>query len=245
MYKKDRVDRTLIEELRDNQALPHQEKSLDRLTDECSILLIAGSESPAKVLAIVLYHLMANPPMLCRLRKELGTATCDETLPSQSRLEKQPYLTAVMYEGLRLHSGIVARSARIAPNQLRYKEWIISAGTPMSCSSVFVYYNPEVFPEPRAFRPERWLEGTLEGERILPSLKRHLVPFGRGGRSCLGYNLGNAMLHFGIATFAGRYNLELYQTSFENVNLERDWTIPQPQVGSEGVRAMVISKATY
>lgn len=218
---------------------------MTRLADECSILLIAGSETPAKALAIIYYHLIANPSKLLRLRAELKTVMPDfNQIPSQATLEKIPYLSAVIHEGLRLHGGIVARTQRLAPNPLQYREWTIPARTPLSCISAFIHYDPEIYPEPRAFKPERWLEASPDGDRIDQGLKRHFVAFGRGTRNCLGYNLGYAMLYFSIATVVARFDMELFKTSFEDVNLERDWTIPQPRVGSEGVQALVLRKVS-
>ncbi len=246
VYQKiNRDNRTIIEELRDNRNLPPQEKSLTRLADECSILLIAGSETPAKALALIIYHLIANTLKLMRLRAELKAVIPDfKQVPSQATLEKLPYLSAVIYEGLRLHGGIVARSQRLAPNSLQYKEWTIPARTPLSCISAFIHYDPDVYPEPRAFKPERWLQASPDGDRINQGLKHHFVAFGRGTRNCMGYNLGYAMLYYTIATVAARYDMELFKTTFEDVNLERDWTIPQPRMGSEGVRALVIRKVS-
>ena len=240
--KTNREKRTIIEELRDNRTLPPHEKSLTRLADECSILLIAGSETPAKALALIYYHLLANPSKLTRLRAELDTVMPDPNhIPPQTQLEKLPYLSAVIHEGLRLHGGIIARTQRLAPHPLQYNGWIIPARTPMSCISAFIHYDPDVFPEPRAFKPERWLDPSPQGDRINPDLKkRHFVPFGRGTRNCLGYNLGYAMLYLPIAAVMARYDMELFETGFEDVDLERDWTIPQPKVGSEGVRALVL-----
>lgn len=184
---------------------------------------------------------MANPSKLLRLRAELETVMLDfKQMPSQATLEKLPYLSAVIHEGLRLHGGIVARTQRLAPNPLQYKQWTIPARTPLSCISAFVHFDPEIYPEPRAFKPERWLEVSPDGDRINQGLKRYFVAFGRGTRNCLGYNLGYAMLFFTIATVTARYDMQLFKTCFEDVNLERDWTIPQPRLGSEGVRALVL-----
>ncbi len=188
---------------------------------------------------------MANPSAISRLFAELKAVMQDSSqIPSQATLERLPYLSAVIHEGLRLHGGIVARTQRLAPEPLQYKQWTIPARTPMSCISTFIHYDPEIFPEPRTFKPERWLAVSPDGDRINQGLKRHFVPFGRGTRNCLGYNLGNAMLYFNIAAVVRRYDLELFETSFADVNLERDWTIPQPRIGSKGVRAMVLRKRT-
>lgn len=53
--------KTIFEELRDSRKLPDQEKSLDRLTEECFIILILGSETPAKAIALIIYHVMKHP----------------------------------------------------------------------------------------------------------------------------------------------------------------------------------------
>ena len=56
-----RERKTIVEDLRDNEKLPPSEKTLVRLTDEAFVALIAGSESPAKIMALIAYHLMQNP----------------------------------------------------------------------------------------------------------------------------------------------------------------------------------------
>jgi hypothetical protein len=56
-----RTKRTVGEELRDSDKIPLVEKSLDRLTDESYVALIAGSESPGKIIALILYHVMTKP----------------------------------------------------------------------------------------------------------------------------------------------------------------------------------------
>lgn len=50
-----------MESLRDNEKLPPHERSLERLTDEAFVALIAGTETPSKIMALIMYHLMRNP----------------------------------------------------------------------------------------------------------------------------------------------------------------------------------------
>jgi cytochrome P450 len=105
-------------------------------------------------------------------------------------LEQRHYLWAVIHEALRLTPGISHRSARIAREEdLLYKnksgdvEWIIPRGTPIGMTSVINHQDEELFPNPREFRPERWLlpDGTQNH-----ALEKYLIAFGRGSRSCLG-----------------------------------------------------------
>ena len=125
-------------------------------------------------------------------------------------------------------------SARIAPQSIHYKQWTIRAHTPMSCRSPFIHFDPNLSPELRAFKPERWLEASSEGEYINHN---HFVPFARCTRMDLGYNLG-------IIALGSRYSFEPYETDFGGVSFKHDWTCPQPRLDSQGVSAMVIGRAT-
>lgn len=54
--------------------------------------------------------------------------------------------------------------------------------TPVSQSAYFVHMNPQVFPEPESFNPERWIKAAEKGQY----LSRFLVAFSKGSRQCLG-----------------------------------------------------------
>lgn len=188
-------------------------------------------------MALITYHLLANPPALRKLQGEIASVQRreDGSLPL-ALLEALPYFSSVVREGLRLHNGIVARSQRISPHSpVRYKNWIIPAGTPMSCTSIYIHYNSKVFPDPWDFRPERW----MVDDKSKKQLEKHYAPFGRGTRSCLGYSLGLAELYLGLAAVVTRFKMELFETGQKDVELERDWFIPQPSITTKGVRVTV------
>ena len=98
-------------------------------------------------------------------------------------------------------------------------------------------FNPAIFEEPRTFKPERWLE-KADRRR----LQRHLQPFGRGSRNCIGVEVAYAQIY----TFMGRlfapttkFGLQLHDTVFEtDVDLFHDFFIPFPKT-SKGVRVLV------
>jgi cytochrome P450 len=103
-------------------------------------------------------------------------------IPTWQELKKLPYLTACIEENLRITAGIPHRLARMAPKQgLTFHEWDIPAGTPVSMSIYLIHrMNPTIFPQPDEYIPERWLSPNAK------SLKKYLVPFGKGPRACLG-----------------------------------------------------------
>ena len=160
------------------------------IAQEAQIVVAAGMVTTAYTLAIATYNLLANPQKLNRLRDELCFAMPDPKDPqSLVQLEGLPYLTAVIHESLRLSYGVAHRLARVSPDTaLKYGDWVIPPGVPVSMTSVMMHNNTVIFPEPEKFRPERWLPKETDGQRLL----KYLVPFAKGSRSCLGMNLAYA-----------------------------------------------------
>jgi cytochrome P450 len=166
--------------------LPPQEKSLSRLDDEALGTIGAGATTIAWALVTISFHLISNPPILKKLQTELKAAFPDPRIePGLPQLEKLPYLSACIQEGIRLSYGLAARHARVSQDKAtKYKEWRIPAGTPVSMTIVDVHHDEHIYPNSRSFVPERWLDNpkTKEGE----SLSRYFVSFGKGSRSCIG-----------------------------------------------------------
>ena len=228
---------SIFRDLIDNPDLPQESKSVDVLTDEGVVLLGAGSETVAKTLGIIFFHLHDQPLILDQLRKELQSKS--DAILTWTALEKLPLLTACIEEGLRLHHGLTTRNPRIAPKEdLRYESWTIPAGTPVSTIQALVHLNPEVFPEPAAFKPNRWL--NQEGSLDLKS-KRFMFSFSRGSRACLGINLAYAELYLTLAALLKYFTFELVDTSVQDVELQRDFNIPTAKLGSLGVQAKIFS----
>ncbi len=228
----DRSERTIFHTLRDSD-LPPEEKSLQRLCDEGEILLGAGSETTAKTSTTILFYLIENPTVLRRLRDELETVMPNAHAPvSATTLENLPYFSAVISEGLRTSYGVTTRLPRVAPSEaLRYKNWVIPPGTPVSETCYFVLMNPMIFPEPEKFDPERWIKD--------PMLGKYLVNFGKGSRRCLGLNLAYAELYLTISVLVSRLDFELFETTIKDIRIAQDFFTAAPDLTSKGVRVRV------
>ncbi len=224
---------TIFHDLLDSD-LPPEEKALDRLWQEGQTVVGAGTETTAWTLTVVTYHLLANPEKLARLRKELSSVmTSPDVKPSWNTLEKLPYLSACISEGLRLSFGVSTHLQRVSPDTvLTYLNWAIPPGTPVGMTSVLIHLNPSIFPVPKEFRPERWLEN--------PRLERYLVSFSKGSRQCLGMNLAYAELFLCLANVVGRFEgMELYETGKDDVEIQADNYVPKAKEGSLGVRVVI------
>lgn len=69
-------------------------------------------------------------------------------------------------EGLRMMSGVTGRLPRVAHETLHYQDWAIPAGTPVSQMNWVVNNDPNIFPQPLEFRPDRWIEAERAGIRL-------------------------------------------------------------------------------
>ncbi|KAE8421134.1 cytochrome P450 [Aspergillus pseudocaelatus] len=232
----------IFSHLMHNQKLPLKERALDRLTDDAKFLMFAGTDAPSQVLAITMFHVIRSP-LVCRsLREELQ----DRTAHSQDELclnmlEKLPYLTAVIKEGLRVSAVVTSRLPRIVPNEtLEFRSWKIPPGTPVSMSSHFILRDPAIFPDPLVFQPERWLKQSTIGL----SLDRYLVPFSKGSQGCLGTNMAYAWLYLALATLLQRFEFSLFETTEENVRTVRDCFNGQTKPGQNNIRVKVLTEFT-
>src|SRR3954452_5087121 len=129
--------------------------------DQLMTLLVAGHETTATALAWTLDLLTHHPQALERLRSQT-----DDT-----------YLRAVISESLRLRP-VVPLAGRRLSSELRVDGLALPAGTDVSPAIWLTHTNADVYPEPYAFRPERFLNGGA------PSYA--WIPFGGGIRRCLG-----------------------------------------------------------
>ena len=189
------------------------------------------------MLLVLSCHLVTNPPKRLRLFRELQTAMPNpHKMLSLQELERLPYLTAVVLEGLRLADNSSHRLLRSFPNTaLIYNGVTIPPETVVSMTPIHLHHNPIIFSDPSEFRPERWLgDGALR-------LRRYLVPFGKGTRACLGMHLAHAELYLAIAVVFRRFDFELVDVTKErDFVVSRDTFNGSTSAESKGVTATVV-----
>ncbi|KAI8954677.1 putative cytochrome P450 [Xylaria longipes] len=224
--------------------LPPQEKTLGRLGAEAQQLIGAGLETVAWALTTTVFHLINNPSALKKLQAELEKAIPDPAaIPDSLYLERLPYLTGCVREGVRMSTGVSVRLPRISRDKpMKYKDWVIPAGTPVSMTTLDVLNDEDIFQNPRAFVPDRWLDNpkTGEGENI----SRYFVPFGKGPRMCIGINLAYVELYRVLATLFRRFTFELYDTDISDIEIRHDFFVPSPKQETKGLRVKVTSAKT-
>jgi cytochrome P450 len=136
----------------------------EEMRDELLTLLVAGHETTATSLSWAVERLVRHPEKLERLRSEVEDGG-------------DAYLTATIQETLRLRPVIALVLRKLTePVEIGGRE--LPAGAAVAPCVYLVHRNPEIYPEPERFLPERFLDN--------PPGTYTWIPFGGGIRRCLG-----------------------------------------------------------
>jgi cytochrome P450 len=148
------------------------------LVDELKTLLAAGHETTATAIAWGTEQLAHHPEAAERVRS--GNAA---------------YLTATAKEVLRIRTVAPVSVARTLLEPLGG----LPAGAVVLADAFSVHEDPELYPDPHAFRPERFLDGGPDGYAFLP--------FGGGAHRCLGAALAQMELELALSSITRRFAL--------------------------------------
>jgi len=155
------------------------------LRDELVTVIGAGHETTATSLAWALERLLRTPAVLERAR---AAAIGDD----------DDYLDAVVKETLRARP-VITEVARKLTEETEIGGYRLPAGTFVSPAITALHFRADLFPDPRMFRPERFLEG--EGDTY------SWIPFGGGVRRCLGAAFAQYEMRVVLSTILRRADL--------------------------------------
>jgi cytochrome P450 len=177
------------------------------LKDQLLTLLVAGHETTATAIGWALHLVHADRAVLVRLRAELDALGPSADVDAWTAL---PYLDAVCQETLRLRPVVpVVSRFLLAPLELAGGH-VAPAGAYVTPSTYLAHHRADVFAEPDAFRPERFLEQRFTGHQYLP--------FGGGARRCLGLSFAIQEMKIALATMLTELDFTpLHPTSIRTV----------------------------
>jgi cytochrome P450 family 135 len=158
------------------------------LRDELVTALVAGHETTASQLAWAFVHLARAPHVVERLRDELAAG------------EGDAYLTATVTEVQRLRPVLPNAAPRLTRAPVRIGGFEYPAGIALLASSQLIHTDPALYPEPMAFRPERFLNVT-------PGTYTW-IPFGGGRRRCIGAAFAQQEMKIVLAEAVRRFDFE-------------------------------------
>jgi cytochrome P450 len=173
-----------------------------QVRDEVMTLLLAGHETTANALTWAFLLLSQNPDVDAHLSGELATVLNGRS-PALADLPHLPYTENVIKEALRLYPPAWIMGYE-AVDDVTIGGYPVCKGTTMFMSQWVTHRDPRWFPEPDAFRPERWAE---PGMKKLPTYAYY--PFGGGERLCIGKSFALMEASLLLATIVEQYRLAL------------------------------------
>ena len=161
--------------------------SAQELRDELMTLLVAGHETTASSLAWLVARLAREPRVLDELRREVDSK------------DAGPYLNATITEGLRSRPVVPNTMPRYVAKPITVGGWDYEPGPSLVVNAYLIHHDPEIYPEPYTFQPERFIDqkaGTYTW-----------IPFGGGRRRCLGSSFAILEMKVVIAEIIRRFEL--------------------------------------
>ncbi|MFI9508883.1 cytochrome P450 [Nocardia sp. NPDC052566] len=173
-----------------------------RIRDSVLMTMLAAHHTTGVAVSWTLYLLALHPDAADRVAEELVRVLGDRPAPDYADLKHLTYLTTVLEESMRLYPP-GPYGAREVTEDLRVGEYTIPAGATIFYPIWAVHTNPEYWPDPTVFRPERFAtHPSPERPRLA------YIPFGFGPRSCEGASLAMVEAKLILAVLAKRFRFE-------------------------------------
>lgn len=186
---------SLLMSARDETGQPMSDAELH---DELMTLLLAGQDTTASAIAWALYWIHRHPQVAEKLHVELNHLGKN---PDPTTIVQLPYLTAVCNESLRISSVAVLTFPREVKEPVELMGYQLEPGIRVYGCIYLVHQRPDLYPDPKLFKPERFLERQFSPYEFLP--------FGGGARRCIGEAFAQFEMKLVVATMLSRYRFAL------------------------------------
>ncbi|XP_008287345.1 cytochrome P450 3A30-like [Stegastes partitus] len=211
-----RVDflQLMIDAQKNNGPSGDQDKSLNdhEILSQAMIFLFAGYETTSSTLSFLAYNLATNPHIMKKLQEEIDTTLPNKAPAQYQTLMQMEYLDCVVNESLRMYP-IAPRVERVAKATVEIGGIVIPKGTVFMVPTWALHRDPDVWPEPEEFKPERF----RNKESIDPCT--HL-PFGLGPRNCIGMRFALVMIKLAMVEILQKYTFTVCKET--EIPLEMD-----------------------
>lgn len=171
------------------------------IRDQLTVLFFGGRETTQWATAWSLALLADHPTAMKVLLDEIDTVV-GHRLPNAADLESLSYTKAVINEALR-HQGALMLPRELDDDDV-FAGYRIPKGTQVAASTMVLHFRDDLWDEPGAFRPERFL-----GQSAAAQHKYQMLAFGGGPRQCLGINLAYFEAQLILSMLLRRFTYEI------------------------------------
>ncbi|XP_027873199.1 cytochrome P450 3A56-like isoform X3 [Xiphophorus couchianus] len=203
--QKSRVDflQLMIDSQKNNGLQTDKRLSDHEILSQSMIFIFAGYETSSSSLSFLAYNLATNPEVMRKLQEEI-----DSTFPNKAPVQYQPlmemdYLDSVINESLRLFP-IAARLERVAKASVEINGLVIPKDMVILVPTWPLHRDPEIWPEPEKFKPERFSKKNKED--IDPYT---YMPFGLGPRNCIGMRFALVVMKLAVVEILQQYSFSV------------------------------------
>lgn len=160
--------------------------------------IFAAGDASGTAIAWALYWIHRLPDVRSRLLEELDSLGDN---PDPMSIFALPYLDAVCNEVLRIYPTQLFAFPRLVESTVEVMDYKLNPGTVLIANIYSTHQRQDLYPEPKEFQPERFLEKKFSPYEFLP--------FGGGSRVCIGATFALFEMKLILATILSHYELEL------------------------------------
>ena len=194
-----------------------RELSEAQLHDELITLLIAGFGTTATMLCWAFECFLSFPGAALKVKEELRVVLAGRPVEAGS-IGSLEYLDAFIKEVFRFRPMIPSAGVRLLSRPIHLDGYDLPAGTMIANCPSILHMRPEIYPQPEAFKPERFLGVKIDPYRW--------TPFGGGVRRCVGMFFALHEMKVVLATVTGMVDLALAQPVTKGV-LQGPFYVPE------------------
>jgi cytochrome P450 len=166
------------------------------LVGQATILFGASFETTASTLTWTIFLLAQHPMIMGQLMDELD-GMLGGNAPSHEQLAQLPLLERVIKESMRILPPVPFTIRAADEDAIPMGPLTLGHGTRVICSHFLTHHLAEIYPQPEAFRPDRWL-------KIEPTQYEYL-PFSAGPRACVGAMFAFQVLKISLAIMLQKF----------------------------------------
>ncbi|KAI8800033.1 cytochrome P450 [Cladochytrium replicatum] len=221
-----------------DDSVTEQKWTRKEIVDNIAVFFVAGHDTTANALAAAFYLLAANPIEQDKLRSEVTgifgkPATMSDAVFENAdlsnfshQLAQCGYVNGVIKEAMRLYPSVPITGLRVATEDTpirvpmpdgSVRTYTIKKGAVVRANIMDMQYDPDVFPDPTRFMPERWLKkggsNFDDSGDTSASNTSGWMPFGGGLRMCMGIQMSLLEQRMVLAMLIRSFRVELSETT--------------------------------